>query len=292
MHYDDGAFYRPLFENQMIPLQVAKGCSHNACKFCDMYHQKYSTSSKEEVLDDILEIQKSGYKVSRIFLTGGNAFSIPHTFALWVLETIHQILGDSVSIGCFARITDIARKTDDEIRQLLALGVDDISIGSESGMDDALKYMNKGFTSTDIINQCHRLDCIGMTYNLFYLLGMAGKGKSAESAKKTVQIYDQTNPKRIMLHTMTPFRNTPLWDEIQQGVFAPADEKEVLAELRDFIAKTHLHTYLLGAHYGNMVRMNGYIPENKEKFIEALDNAILNLDEEQLKYYRSIMKSI
>ena len=36
MHYADGAFFRPLFENNMLQLQVACGCSHNRCKFCDM----------------------------------------------------------------------------------------------------------------------------------------------------------------------------------------------------------------------------------------------------------------
>ena len=292
MHYDQGAFYRPLFENQMYQLQVAKGCSHNACKFCDMYHQKYSLSSKEEILEDILEIQDSGHDFDRIFLTGGNAFSIPHSLAVWVLETIHQKLGSSVSIGCFARITDIAQKTDAEIRELLALGVDDISIGTESGMDEALQHMNKGFSSADIISQCHRLDNVGMTYNLFYLLGMAGKGKWQEAANKTAEVYDQTKPKRIMLHTMTPFPDTPLWDEIQQGVFEPADEKEVLKELREFISQTHMQTYILGAHYGNVVRLNGSVPENKGKFVEALDEAILKADEKKLKHYRSMMKSI
>lgn len=291
MHYDDGAFYRPLFENNMIQLQVAKGCSYNACKFCDMYHQKYEISSKEEILEDLAEIRDSGYRVPRIFLTGGNAFSIPYPFAVWVLETIQQMLGP-VSVGCFARITDIAQRTDAEIERLLSLGVDDISIGSESGLDDALKHMNKGFTAADIVRQCQRLDAIGMAYNLFYLVGMAGKGKCAEATEKTVEIFDQTHPRRIMLHTLTPFRGTPLWEEIQQGTFEPADEKEVLAEIRAFLAQTTLHTYFLGGHYGNVVRMNGNIPENKVRFLQALDKAILQLDEQQLQYYRSTMKSL
>lgn len=276
----------------MIQLQVAKGCSYNACKFCDMYHQEYALASQKEILEDIAEIRKSGYAVKRIFLTGGNAFSVPFEMAVWVLETIREMLGRDVSVGCFARITDIARKSDDEIRKLLELGVNDISIGSESGLDEALTRMNKGFTSSEIVQQCQRLDAIGMTYNLFYLLGMAGKGKCVQAAEKTVEIYDQTHPKRIMLHTLTPFRGTQLWEEIEQGTFEPADEKEVLAELRDFIAKSSLHTYILGAHYGNVVRINGSIPENKENFVRALDKAILQLDEGTLKRYRSTMKTL
>lgn len=292
MHYDDGAFYRPLFENDMVPLQVAKGCSHNACKFCDMYHQKYMLSEREEILSDIKEIWDSGYQINRIFLTGGNAFSIPHEMAVWVLEMIQKYSRNPFRVGCFARITDIANKTDEEIRQLLELGVDDISIGTESGMDEALKYMNKGFTSADIIEQCGRLDRIGMSYNLFYLIGMAGKGKCAESAAKTAEVYDQTNPRRIMIHTMTPFRGTPLWDEIERGEFEPAGEKEILAELREFIDRSSLHTYILGNHYGNMVRLNGMIPENKKLFTDKLDEAIESLDEDMLRSYRRQMKSI
>ena len=292
MHYDDGAFYRPLFENDMIQLQVAKGCSYNACKFCDMYHQKYTVSPKEEILEDILEIRDSGYQVGRIFLTGGNAFSLPYETAVWVLETIRQYIDGPVSIGCFARITDIKKKSDDEIRHLLELGVDDISIGTESGMDEALEHMNKGFLAADIVEQCKRLDDIGMSYNLFYLIGMAGKGKCKEAAKKTAEIFSKTNPKRIMIHTMTPFRGTRLWEEIEQGKFQPADEKEILAELRDFISAADMHTFILGAHYGNMVRVNGYIPENRELFVKKLDEAILCLDEKQLKSFRSQMRSI
>lgn len=292
MHYDDGAFYRPLFENDMVPLQVAKGCSYNACKFCDMYHQQYALSDREEILEDIKEIWDSGYVINRIFLTGGNAFSIPQEMAIWVLETIRKYSNHPYSVGSFARITDIAKKSDDEIWQLLELGVDDISIGTESGMDEALKNMNKGFTSADIIEQCRRLDRIGMSYNLFYLIGMAGKGKCAKAAQKTAEVYDQTNPRRIMIHTMTPFQGTPLWDEIEAGVFEPAGEKEILAELRDFIKLSNLHTYILGNHYGNMVRLMGRLPENKELFAEKLDEAIENLDEEMLREYRHQMKSI
>lgn len=292
MHYDDGAFYRPLFENDMVPLQVAKGCSYNACKFCDMYHQQYTLSEREEILEDIKEIWNSGYMINRIFLTGGNAFSIPHDLAVWVLERIREYSQTPFTVGCFARITDIAKKTDDEIRQLMELGVDDISIGTESGLDEALGNMNKGFTSKDIIEQCSRLDRIGMNYNLFYLIGMAGKGKCLEAAKRTAEVYDRTNPRRIMIHTMTPFRGTKLWEEIESGSFEPAGEKEILSELREFISRSNLHTYILGNHYGNMVRPNGWIPENKELFVKKLDEAIENLDEEMLRNYRKQMKSI
>ena len=59
MHYGEGAFWRPLSEEVMIPLQVATGCTHNACKFCDMYHAPFQVSAREEVSANIDEIART-----------------------------------------------------------------------------------------------------------------------------------------------------------------------------------------------------------------------------------------
>ena len=37
MHFGEGAWWRPLFEDTQATLQLGVGCSHNACKFCTMY---------------------------------------------------------------------------------------------------------------------------------------------------------------------------------------------------------------------------------------------------------------
>ena len=60
MHYSDGAFYRPLFENNMLQLQVATGCSHNKCAFCDMYKQPFKLSPRSEIIQDLDEIKQFG----------------------------------------------------------------------------------------------------------------------------------------------------------------------------------------------------------------------------------------
>ena len=57
------------------------------------------------------------------------------------------------SIGGFARIADVAARSDEELRAWARLGVDDISIGAESGFDPALKYMRKPNTAADLVRQ-------------------------------------------------------------------------------------------------------------------------------------------
>ena len=49
------------------------------------------------------------------------------------------------TIGCFARITDIMPKSLEELKELRVLGYDGITIGVETGDDESLTFMNKGF---------------------------------------------------------------------------------------------------------------------------------------------------
>ncbi|MGN0075544.1 MAG: radical SAM protein [Parafannyhessea sp.] len=292
MHYADGAFWRPLFETNMELLQVASGCSHNRCRFCDMYRDGFRVSPREEVEEDLQELAASGTQVPRIFLAGGDALAIPQEDLAWTLRRIHELLPQVRSVGCFARVTDVARKTDDQLAQLTDLGLSRISIGAESGYDPALDFMRKGFRAADIVKQCARLDAAGLTYAFFYLIGMAGKGQCVEAARATVQTFSQVNPDIIMVHTMTPFSGTPLWDDIREGRFEQAPEREILQELREFVSAYPKRTYLLGYHVSNVVRLQGTLPDQAQQMLPYLDKAIADLAEDQMESFRSSLTSI
>lgn len=292
MHYDKTAFWRPLFEGDMIPLQVAKGCSHNRCRFCDMYRQPFAAASRDEVAADIAEIAAWAPQARRLFLTGGNALCLPQDDLVFALRAIRERMPESPSVGCFARITDVARKSDDELAELASLGLSDISIGAESGYDPALAAQDKGFTAADIERQCLRLEAAGLPYSLFYLTGMAGKGRGAVSADATAALYSRLSPVHIMVHTMTPFPGTPLWDDIQAGRFQQAGELEIVAELRRFVERFEGNAYLLGNHVGNAVRVNGPLPDCREAMLAELDWGLAHLDEETLRTWRASMDSI
>ena len=298
MHYDDGAFYRPLFENNMLQLQVARGCSHNRCKFCDMYHEPFAISPREEVLADLDEAAdyfgEAGCEtIERVFLTGGNAFCLPQRELVWVLEAIVERF-PRASVGCFARVTDIARKGDDDLAELARRGVGDISIGTESGLDEALATMDKGFSATDSLGQCRRLDEAGLTYDLFYLLGMAGHGAATASAEATAELYSKLHPQRVMVHTMTAFAGTELRDMIDAGKFVPAGELETITELRRFVElfEPENEVYLLGNHYGNAAHPCAWLPSRRREVLEYLDGLLATQDEDALEHRRAQMTSI
>lgn len=294
MHYSDGAYWRPLFEQTEAMLQVAQGCSHNKCKFCTMFKgSAFTISPEDEVREDIQELASSSWHdPERVFLTGGNAFWLPMSRLRTTIADIRSAMPNVRTIGCFARIEDVARKSDEELRELARLGVSDISIGAESGLDDALVFMHKGHTAADIVEQCARLDAADITYDLFYLAGIAGAGRYEENVRATVDAFSKTNPKRIMIHTLTLFPGSPLKEDVEKGAFVPSSETDILRELRLLVELLPNKTYMLGAHIGNTAPFNALIPQQKEQVLEYLDMRIENADEERLSHFRRHLKSM
>lgn len=48
-------------------------------------------------------------------------------------------------------------KSLEDLKELRALGYDGITIGVETGDDESLTFMNKGFQSKDVLEQCRKL---------------------------------------------------------------------------------------------------------------------------------------
>lgn len=295
MHYSEGSWWRPLFEGTQATLQLGVGCAHNACRFCTMYKKTgFSVSPREEVKADIDELARgySWHAPARVFLTGGNALGLPFEHLQWALSLLREKLPGVGSVGCFARVSDVKAKTDDELAALAVLGVDDVSIGAESGYDSALAFMGKGHDSADIVEQCARLDAVGIGYDLFYLAGIAGAGKWGKNVRATVDVFGRTRPNRIMIHTMTLFPGAPLADDVASGAFTPSDEMDILRELRMLNAELVNEVFMLGAHYGNVAPYNALLPRDRDAVLAYFDRCIASCDEERLRRFRRGVKSM
>lgn len=51
-----------------------------------------------------------------------------------------------------------------QLRRLRALGINGLSIGTESGDDATLMLASKGYTAKELIEQCRKLDDAGIEY--------------------------------------------------------------------------------------------------------------------------------
>ncbi len=295
MHYVESPHRLPYEAGSSI-LQVSVGCTYNRCRFCSLCRKpgkEFRVSPRSEIEEDLSELASYTFRRPRIYLYGGNPFGIDPAELVEVLELIHEKLPEVRSIGGFARVADIAARSDEELRTWARLGVDDVSIGAESGFDPALRYMRKPNTAADLERQCARLDAAGIGYTLFYLAGMAGAGACSQAAAASAEVFRRINPKRINIMTMTVFDDADLAADVAAGDFTPASEHEILAELRDFIVGLEGCTSLVEAgHDTNMVKFDGVLPRDREKMAAYLDSRIACMNEESMSRLRARMRSL
>ena len=224
MHYT-GTIWRPPYEATSLLLEVTAGCTHHKCKFCTLYHDlpfQFRMSPIEDIEEDLQEVQREirrwdNQDIKRVFLTGANPFVLSYDKLMVIAELIYKYLPSVKNIGSFARITDITPKTNGELTELYAMGYDGLTIGIETGDDEAMRFMNKGYSSSDIIEQCQRLDAVGIHYNFFCLVGISGAGRGEIGAKVTADICNQLHPMLIGANMLTIYPDSELFHEIRRG---------------------------------------------------------------------------
>lgn len=294
MHFT-GTIWRPPYEAWSSLLQVTAGCTHHKCKFCTLYEDipfKFKMSPISEIEEDLKVLAEISPNTRRLFLVGANPFVLSTQKLKNIANLSKQYLQKLTNIGCFARITDITPKSIEELKQLRVVGYNRITIGVETGDDEALKFMNKGYSSADILEQCRKLDEANIEYNFFYLAGIYGHGKSVEGVKNTVKVFNQLNPKIIGSSMLTVYPSSELYAEIQNGSWQEENEREKLAELKMLIKGLTIKTHFAALGASNMFNMQGFLPNDREMLCAEIDKVLSQYNEELLKSYRQNLKHL
>lgn len=308
MHYT-GTIWRPPYEADSLLLEVTAGCTHHKCKFCTLYAElpfKFRMSPLADVENDLLEARaifkqqqaRGLFKLwpnsglARVFLTGANPFVLKAERLLEIAGMIARTFPEIASIGCFARVTDVALKTEQELAQLRAAGFDGLTLGVETGDDVALAFMRKGYQAADIVEQCQRLEAAGIGYNFFYLTGISGHGRGQASAKATAAVCNQLHPRRIGASMLTIYPNSELYQEIQNGAWQPETEIEKYQELKTLVQALQGPVWFGALGASNAVPFAGNLPGDKERLLAVLDEIIADFSEEELQGYRQNLRHL
>ena len=311
MHFH-GTIWRPPYEADSLLLQATAGCTHHACKFCTLYEDlpfRFRMSPLEEVEADLQEAQLWGTdpmaRLSarlqglpgpqgprRVFLVGANPFALQARRLEEIAGLIRRYLPAVETIGCFARVTDVGRKSGEELRRLRSLGYDGLTIGVETGDEEALAFMNKGYGARDIVEQAARLDGAGVSYSFFYLAGISGAGRGREGAARSAEVFNRTRPKRVGSSMLTVFPNSALYREIQAGNWREESELEKLEEVRTLIESLSIPTRFETAGASNLVHIRGDLPEDRARLSESLTRLMDGTGEEALRAYRVTLRHL
>ncbi|MBS5645622.1 MAG: TRAM domain-containing protein, partial [Clostridiales bacterium] len=147
-------------------------------------------------------------------------------------------------------------KTDEELAELAAAGFDGLTIGIETGDEEALAFMDKGYGAEDIAKRCARLDAAGISYAFFYLVGISGAGRGLAGARATADVCNRTNPWLIGANMLTIYRSSALYREIEAGRWREAAEVEKYEEVKELVAQLDIPVEISSVDYDDVAEVD------------------------------------
>ncbi|MDE6964020.1 MAG: radical SAM protein [Lachnospiraceae bacterium] len=292
MHFT-GRTWRPPYEADSVILQATSGCTYGKCRFCSLYKDEcFRMSPMEEFEEDLAEIKSFQPGARRVFWTGANPFAMSYENLKLRALTVRDYLIKCQTMAMFASVRDIKDKEVWQLKKLRAMGINGLSIGTESGDDETLALAGKGYMAADIAEQCGKLDEAGIEYYFVYMTGLAGKGEGYRNAVNSARLFSRLNPYFISVDSLTLFPGTELYSMEKEGRFAAAGEKERLAELQTFIRNLQIRTHLFADSRSNFYPVTAYLPKERESVTGKLQHIMDTVSEEEMGAYRRELKSL
>lgn len=294
LHFN-GPVVRPPQEDYRQFIEVTVGCTHNSCRFCNFYRDyRFRMAPLEQIEDDLEQVYAVTSDQRFFWANGGNPYALPVSKLAEVGELFQRYFPGS-EIATYARVSDFKKKSVEDIRKLKSLGFDNLVVGVETGDDDVLQRMNKGYSAQDIVEQLGKLDEVGVKYRITYLGGLAGKGNCVESAKRTVEVYNQIHPTLIGTTSLAIVPNTELFDDYLNGKFEEASEREHQEEYRALFAGLENHVQVVNGGVNTYLGKVTYLPEDRDDLLARMDQHIASItddDEERLFRRRHSMQTV
>lgn len=275
MRYE-GQIYRPPSEANSLLIQVTMGCSHNECTFCGMFKDVgFSIRKVEDVIEDLEMARQTYQSVERIFLIDGDALVLKTEYLEKVLLKIQELFPECNRVGLSSTSMDILRKTPEDLVRLQMLGLKIIYLGVETGSELLLKDIQKGVTSSEIIEAGIKVKNAGIKLSVSIISGLGGKEHWESHAIETARVISAINPDFIGLLTLVIEKNTGLYHKVNNGEMTLLTPIEVMIETKTFIENLDLDGCLFrGNHASNYAPLSGTLNQDKEHLLTQLDGLI------------------
>jgi radical SAM superfamily enzyme YgiQ (UPF0313 family) len=275
MHYE-GNIIRPPSEANSILLQVTVGCSRNKCTFCGTYRgERFKIKPDGVIMDDIAFAARYCRRQRRIFLCDGDVLVIPQKRLMTILEAIRTQLPWVTRVGSYANAKSLDMKTPAQLAELRANGLGILYMGVESGDDVTLKNIRKGASADQLIAMGQKAKAAGFKLSVTVLLGIAGRERSRLHAEATGRLLSAMQPDYVGALSLMLVPGTPLDDDHRAGRFKMLDTMELLTELREMFAHTHLDKGLFHAnHASNYLPIRARLPRDREAVLRLIDQAL------------------
>ena len=274
MYFDnaEGPVFRPPSEADSLILRATIGCSHNACTYCNMYRSvAFRMRPQEEIDAQLLQAQRYGAHIHRVFLGDGNALVLPTERLLAILAQIQAVLPKVRRVSCYAGPKDMLRKTPAELIALRQAGLKLVYYGMESGDDAVLAHVNKGVTAAESIEAGQRITAAGIKLSMMVILGLGGQEASERHARNTALAVSAIRPHMLSALTLMMYRGSELLEEFESGSFPILSPAGIMGELHLLLQGIELppehHCLFRSNHISNYINFAGTLPKDKERLL-------------------------
>ncbi|MFP3868645.1 MAG: radical SAM protein [Desulfobacteraceae bacterium] len=280
MRYE-GPIYRPPSEADSLLIQATVGCPHNKCTFCMVYKNgvKYKVRPTAEIKADLEEARRLyGDRVQTLFFPAGNTIAMPTPALAEICRYSYSLFPRLHRITVYGSAQFIYRKGMEQLRLLAEAGLKRIHVGLESGDDVILARIKKGSTFREQVAAGQMLRAVGIEVSEYVMLGIGGKDRSEEHARRSAAAINAIEPDFLRLRTFVPKVNTPLLEDVVAGRFQMLSPHEVLHETLALIEGIIISTQIVSDHYTNYINLAGQLPQDRDRLLESLRQAC-RLDE-------------
>jgi radical SAM superfamily enzyme YgiQ (UPF0313 family) len=285
INYEEPLFRPPAEANSFI-LQATIGCSWNKCAFCEMYTNKdFRINALDDIENDIKLYSKYYPDTKKVFIADGNALVLPFKKLLKILDLLNEYFPKLHRVSSYSLPSDISRKSESELKELLARKLNLLYIGIESGSDKLLKFINKSETVETTINGINCAHSLGFETSLMILTGLTGKLFSEEHALESAKLINMINPKFLSTLVLSfPFgvehyKSKIKFDYQEQNIF------DLLNELKLFLSNLDLKgTIFRSDHASNYLSLKGVFNKDKQRLLDVLNDTIDNHNISNLRH--------
>jgi len=308
---------RPPSEADSLLLRITRNCPWNKCKFCTLYKKhKFSARTVEEIKADIDQVAfyrsnildgipenlyelpdetaqrymyimrwMSGGEES-VFLQDANTVVLTYDKLREILSYLREKLPKVKRVTTYGRVDSLNKFTLEQLRGLKEAGLDRIHSGYETGSDEVLTLINKGYTKAQEIEAGQKIVASGIELSVYFMPGAGGKELTDLNALETADVVNKVNPDFVRIRTFVAQRGTELYDEITAGSITECSDKEKMLELKKMIEHIDgVDGSLFSDHIINLFEdVYGNMKSDKEKMLSVFAAFESLSDEDQRRY--------
>ncbi len=143
--------------------------------------------------------------------------------------------------------------------------------GLESGDEQTLSAIKKGFSPTEMLALCRKAQQAGLKLSVTAILGLAGRERSIEHARGTAKWVTELSPEYFSLLTMFRRHNDDFLRSITLQTNGGIIE-ETLEIVRHLAPQK---TILRSNHVSNILNLAGSYPKDQERIIALAERALV-----------------